>query len=119
VLLSGAAYYAKLGFVWAATGRERYFELLSRGLRGQLPVWPDQTNRALLCYYLSQVCNFATTTFTPMPNDFSRWCSQAPGPAYAEPAVQDILRTIDENVPFNWVRHERNLMAESAAPFVA
>src|SRR6185437_1343735 len=51
VLVSGACYYSDLGFVWSAGSREEYFDLLHRGIRGDLAPRADQVERAWLCYY--------------------------------------------------------------------
>ena len=47
VLISGACYYADLGFVWSAGSREEYFDLLQRGVSGNLTLRPDQAERAV------------------------------------------------------------------------
>jgi hypothetical protein len=88
---------------------------LDRALASGLPLLPNQQDRSWLCYYLSQVCNFVRTDFTPMPDDFPRWCRQAPGDAYADPIVAGILDMLDSGQPFNFVQHQRiTAGAESA-----
>jgi hypothetical protein len=111
VLAAGESCYSDLGFVWTASSRERYFELLSRGLNGELGLLPDQTERALLCYYLTPVCNRIWTHFSPQPLDFWRWQGHLPDSLYADPAVSDILTAIDENIPPALVRHRRSARA--------
>jgi hypothetical protein len=107
VLVSGASYYADLGFVWAAASRDEYFHLLHRALMGDLAPWPDQVARAWVCYYLVAVRNRIWTDFTPQPDDFWRWCRRSPEALFGEPEVSDILDSIDRNVPVALLRHER------------
>jgi hypothetical protein len=107
VLVSGASFYADLGFVWSPTSRDEYFDVLRRGLSGALEPWPDQTDRAWLCYYLVAVRNRIWTDFTAKPDDFWRWCRRSPDALLAEPEVSDILEAIDHNVPVALLRHRR------------
>jgi len=105
VLVSGNSYYAGLGFVWSARSRADYFELLQRGLQGELPPKPDQIEKAWLCFYLTAVSNRLWTEFTPHPTDFWRWCRRQPADLFQDPAVLHILTAIDQNVPLALVRH--------------
>jgi hypothetical protein len=107
VLISGASYFADLEFVWSAGSRDEYFELLRRGLLGDLEQLPDQCDRAWICYYLSAVQNRISTEFTPHPDDFWEWCRRAPDALFADPAVSDILEAIDCDVPVSLLRHRR------------
>ena len=105
VLVSGVSYYSDLGFVWSADTREDYFHLLGRGLRGQLPIKPQQQDKAWLCYYLTQIHNRTWTDFTPQPTDFWRWVKIPPDQLLADPVVTQILTAIDENIPLSLLRH--------------
>ena len=78
VLVAGASFYADLGFTWSATSREEYLALLRRGLLGDLPPWPEQQERAWLCYYLVAVRNRIWTDFTSRPDDFGSWVDRSP-----------------------------------------
>ena len=111
VLISGFCYYADLGFVWSAGSREEYFDLLLRGVSGDLPLRPDQVERAWLCYYLTAVRNRVSTDFTPHPDDFWTWCQRPFSSLLSEPAVADILEAIDTGVPISLLRHARCLTA--------
>jgi hypothetical protein len=119
VLIAGKCYYSHLGFVRSANSREQYFELLKQGLDGELELLPQQSEKAWLCYYLTQVCNRVWTDMTPQPIDFWKWVRRDPEEVYAEPAVTDLLKAIDERVPLSLVRHARraqdaNKLNESA-----
>ena len=105
VLISGASYYADLGFVWSARSREQYFDLLRQALRGELPLKPDQAERAWICFYLTAVSNRVWTEFTPHPSDFWRWCQRSPDDLLQDQTVQHILTSIDQNIPLALVRH--------------
>jgi hypothetical protein len=107
VLVSGACYYADLGFVWSAGSRDEYFELLLRGLAGHLSQKEDQTDRAWLCYYLNAVANRQTTDFTPHPDDFWVWCRTPPDQLFSDPEVTSILEAIDIGLPLSLLRHRR------------
>jgi hypothetical protein len=107
VLISGACYYADLGFVWSAGSREDYFDLLRRGLRGDLTLRPDQVEHAWLCYYLIAVRNRVVTDFTPHPDDFWTWCQRPFRSLLSDPAVVDILDAIETGVPISILRHTR------------
>jgi capsular polysaccharide biosynthesis protein len=111
VLVAGDSCYSDLEFVWTAPSRERYLELLGRGLRGELGLLPDQVEKAWLCYYLTPVCNRIWTHFSPQPADFWKWQKRSPAELYADAAVDDILTAIDHNVPAALVRHKRSARA--------
>lgn len=117
VIVSGNSHYSGLGFVWSAASRAEYFELLRRGLAGELPLKPDQVEKAWLCFYLTAVCYRVWTKFTPQPPDFWHWCGLRPMALYAEPATQHILTAIDDNIPIALVRHRWRTQA--AAPAAA
>lgn len=114
VLLAGSPYYGDLGFVHTPQTRAEYFALLARGLARELPLLPDQRQRALLCYYLSTLGNCVWTEFTPQPDDYWKWCSRATREVLNEAAVQDVLLAIDENQPLALVRHWRKYNERAA-----
>ncbi|MGO9856761.1 MAG: hypothetical protein ACLPYY_17175 [Acidimicrobiales bacterium] len=107
VLIAGACYYADLGFVWSAGSREEYFDLLRRGMRGELTLLPDQAERAWLCYYLTAVRNRVSTDFTPHPDDFWTWCQRPFASLLSDPVTVDIIEAIDTGVPISLLRHAR------------
>ena len=107
VVPSGSPYYADLGFVWAATSRDDYLDLVRRGVRAALPLLPDQTERAWLCYYLATICNPVPTYFTPQPSDFTDWCRRAPDELFGDRAVSDLLEALDRDIPVSLLRHTR------------
>ena len=82
-------------------------------MQAQLPLRPQQQEDAWLCYYLAAVGSRVWTSFTPQPSDFWQWSARAPDELYSDPAVQDILTALDQNVPLAWVRHQRTLARET------
>jgi putative intracellular protease/amidase len=116
VLISGQCHYSELGFVWSTASRDEYFELLHRGLRGDLPLLPGQVERAWLCYYLVAVANRVSTDFTPHPEDFWTWCQQPPSSLLADPRVSNILEAIDTGVPISLLSHARGGLHPDTSP---
>jgi capsular polysaccharide biosynthesis protein len=111
VLVSGASCYSSLDFVWKASSREEYLNLLGRALRGELPRKAHQIEKAWLCYYLTPVCNRVWTDFTSAPgdSDFWKWVGRDPEALFADAAVADMLTALVENRPLSLIRHERKV----------
>ena len=107
VVVGGRCYYSDMGFVWSASTRDEYAALVARGARGELPVLPDQTDRAWTCYYLNAVCQRVWTDFTAQPPDYWRWVARHPDELFADPQVRDILTALDDDVPLPILRHRR------------
>jgi hypothetical protein len=107
VLMSGAAFYSDLGFVWSAESRDEYLALLRRGSMGELGPLPEQSERAWTCYYLAAVRNRIWTDFTAQPDDFWNWCRRSPDSIFVDPEVSDIMEAIDRDVPVSLLRHRR------------
>lgn len=111
VLVAGSSCYADLDFVWKAASRAEYLQLLERALGGDLPLKPQQVEKAWLCYYLTPVCNRVWTEFNAAPSDadFWKWVARDPQALFADPTVAEILTALAENRPLALVRHERKL----------
>jgi hypothetical protein len=107
VVVGGAVYYADLGFVWSASTREEYTNLLTRGARGELPELPDQRDHAWRCYYLNAVCQRVWTDFGCQPVDYWRWVGRDPYELFDEPEVDDLVTAIEDDVPVPILRHRR------------
>jgi hypothetical protein len=116
VVTGGAVYYADLGFAWSASTRDEYEALLERGARGELPELPDQRDRAWRCYYLNAVCQRVWTDFGCQPVDYWRWVSRDPHELYDDPAVDDLLRAIEDDVPVPILRHRRLVGVNPRSP---
>lgn len=109
VVTEGDSYYAKLGFVWSAESRDEYFALLGRALAGGLVVNEQQQRNALRCYYLTQLCSFLHTSFTPTPNDFDKWVRKSPREVILSQDAIDVLDVVDNNVPLAYILHRRKM----------
>ncbi|GMU77900.1 MAG: hypothetical protein AMXMBFR46_06980 [Acidimicrobiia bacterium] len=118
VVVSGAVYYAGLGFVRAPTSRGEYLDVICRGARGELDPLPHQTDRAWVCYYVNAVCQRVWTNFTGQPPDFWRWVTRTPDDLYNDPAVADMITAIVDDVPLPVVRHRRSVAAVPGARVV-
>ena len=105
VLVSGDAYYKNLGFVWSANSRQEYFDLIDKGLKDSLSIFPDQQNKAWICYYLTQLCNLPFTQYNADLQDFSQWGYEVHNELFSDSIIADLLTAIDENIPFSWLRH--------------
>ncbi len=105
VITAARSYYAKLGFVFPATSRDEYFETLRRGIAGELSINREQVRAAWCCYYLAQCCNWIFTDFTPAA--FAKWADAGVEALDGDPAIQDALKAMDENIPLAIVRHRR------------
>jgi hypothetical protein len=107
VVTEGASCYAGLGFVHSARTAEEYFELLRRGLNGELCTTPEQASRAWRCYYLTQCLNFFQTTITPINDDFNLWVKDDPKKLLDSDTMQVLFETYDRNIPLPILNHAR------------
>jgi hypothetical protein len=105
VITAARSYYSNLGFVFAATSRIEYFDMLRRALDGQFSLDGSQIRAAWCCYYLAQCCNWVFSDFTPFA--FPKWAAMGIDTLYRDSAVEKIITAIDENVPVALIRHRR------------
>jgi hypothetical protein len=109
VITPSNSYYARLGFVHRAGSREQYESLLSQAARDELTVDAAQRHDALLCYYLTQCCNWV---FSPLnPSDFHQWSHRSLADWYADPNVQRMLVSLRDNVPVAYLNHVERMAA--------
>ena len=116
VLVAGANYYKDLGFVWAANSRQEYFDILLKALHNSLPIFPNQQEKAWLCYYLTALCNITFTSYNADLQDFWILGNQLPSKVLLDPIISDVIEAIDANLPFSWLRHDRNIRISSQTP---
>lgn len=109
VVTASSSYYADLGFVDKATTREQYLRLLEQAARGELQVSAAQQRDAQLCYYLTQCCNWVFTPFNPA--DFHEWSCRPLSGWYADPNVQRLLSSLQDNTPVAYLRHLERMAA--------
>lgn len=96
-------YYASLGIVYNANGKEEYYEYLQKASKNELEVTQEMQNRACISNYITQSCNWIKTDFTPHRSDFLKWSKQS-----LEELEKDYLplRAIIENKPVSLLQHE-------------
>jgi hypothetical protein len=103
VVTQASSYYASLGFVFAATKRGEYLDLLEKAARGELNVTQSMRDAALDCYYITQCCNWVRTPFT-VPG-LKEWVDLDLGQISALPNVSAVVQCIGENVPVSYLNH--------------
>ena len=103
VLTPSRSYYSSLGFVWNADTREKYFTHLLNAVKGNYSVSGTMKDDAICCYYLTQCCNWISTTFNP--SDFSDWSDYSLADLYMLESVQLSLDSIQDNVPAAVLNH--------------
>ncbi|MDR3725089.1 MAG: hypothetical protein P4K83_11455 [Terracidiphilus sp.] len=111
VITAAKSYYSDLGFVFSATSRNDYFELLRRGIAGELLIDGAQVQAAWSYYYLAQCCNWVFTNFNPCA--FSKWVDTEIPTLYRDTAILDVLTAIDANIPLSLIRHRRRQLERS------
>ena len=105
VVTEGSNCYSDLGFVWGANDKEQYFDYLSKAVNGKLEINNEQIDDAWRCYYLTQVCNWHHTIFTPQASDFDKWVIENPEELLNRQEVIDVIDAIDKNIPLSIIAH--------------
>jgi hypothetical protein len=106
-LIAGSCFYGPLGFVHTAASRDEYLALVRRGVHGELPLLPEQQDRAWVCYCMCAVENRVPTDFTTHPDEFWHWSTRPPDVLFADQEVADIFEALDTDVPVSLLRHDR------------
>ena len=110
VVTASSSYYADLGFVFHGRTAEEYCRVLDDAAAGRLEVTPEMQEKALLCYYTAQVCNWVHSSFNP--EAFKVW-SQSPLEVwYEEPATARVLDAILGGVAAPVVNHAAQAQAQ-------
>lgn len=109
VITPSNSYYSGLGFVHKASSLEQYQALLQQAAAGGLAVNDAQRHDALLCYYLTQCCNWV---FCPLnPADFHEWSQRPLSEWFADANVQRMLHSLRDNVPVAYLNHVERMAA--------
>ncbi|MXP10911.1 capsular polysaccharide export protein, LipB/KpsS family [Pseudoblastomonas halimionae] len=111
VITGSAPQYASLGFVDCATTLEEYETLLQRAADGELKVSEHRREQALLCYYLTQRCNWVFSPFNP--GGFKRWSKHSLAHWLSQPTVDRMVSAVIDDTPVALLNH-RTRRAESA-----
>jgi Capsule polysaccharide biosynthesis protein len=115
VVIEADAYYAGLGFVRQAKSREEYFAEVKRGLRGELPVTPEEQRLAWSCYYLTQLCNYLPTDFTPIPKDFEAWSASSFAALASREDLGVVVEALETATPLAVLSHRRRAREQPVA----
>ncbi len=99
VLLDTGVYYAGLGFVERGDSKEDYFLKLKRLLEEGRALEEEKRERAWVCYFYGQVCNFVIGQFTPQPEDFRVWVSRKWREVMESPDAQTSLAVLGDASP--------------------
>lgn len=111
VIVPSRSYYAGLGFTWRATSRDEYFDLIGRSLRAELALTAEMRADAIYCYYVTQVCNWVFSPFSP--ESFWLWSRESVTGLLADSTVQVLLSALEQNIPAATLNHRNNLAAEA------
>lgn len=109
VIVESNCYYSEAPFVEKAVSKQDYFNKIKEGLSKADNLEADIIVQAELCYYLTQVCNWLVTEFTPQPNDFDRWSNLSLDHLISTKNVQDMLKVFHEGIPLSLLASERFL----------
>ena len=110
VVTGSAAYYAGLGFVWSAGDLATYRARLDDAAAGRLIVTGTMRDAARLCFYVTQCCNWVTSTFNP--EQFKIWSRISLDTLATDPPVSRALDAIRSGTPVAVLNH----IARTAQP---
>ena len=102
-ITESTCYYSGLGVVNSTLSRREYFEFIKKACLDDLAVTIDQKHRAGLVYYLSQICNWHATLFTPtaVPN----WVGLNAEYLEKMTSVDRILTALEGGIPLCAINH--------------
>jgi len=102
-IIVSSAYYASLGIVYSAKNKKQYYDYLMKADNNKLIVTKDMRERAYICNYLTQTCNWIDTQFTPFRSDFSDWSKMD-----LESLINDnpIAELIELEIPTSIKKHQ-------------
>jgi hypothetical protein len=103
VITPSSSYYSDLGFVWRATTEGQYDGLLTDAVAGCYEVSDQMRADALLCYYLTQCCNWISSPLSP--EGFDDWVDMPFADLIRENGVQITNATVRDNVPASYLAH--------------
>lgn len=107
VITPSSNYYSSLGFVWQSSSREEYFSQLRKAANGTLAVTEQMKEDALLCYYITQCCNWLFTDFNT--ENIEVWKNLTLDQLYQQETVQLMLECVADNIPIAYLNHLHKL----------
>jgi hypothetical protein len=107
VLTASSSYYSAMGFVWAATEFSAYQNSLVNAAAARYSVTDQMKDDALLCYYLTQCCNWVTSPLSPEAYD--DWIRFSFSDLVVQPFVNLTYSAVRDNVPVSFRKHLQNV----------
>lgn len=103
VITPSNSYYSGLNFVWRASTLVQYQTYLGTAAASMLEVTPAMRDDALICYYITQVCNWVFSPFNPA--DIKDWSRMSLQQLQGDTKIQGVLRALQDNVPIAFMNH--------------
>jgi hypothetical protein len=110
VITHTEVYYKDLGFVFSAQTKEEYFTFLQDCLANRKTVTETMYQNALICYFLTQNCNYIVTRFNAQPGNFKNWLKIPPRFLWQTPACLIVTQAIETNTPVSFIQAEKILL---------
>jgi len=107
VLTASSSYYSGLGFVWAASEFSAYQNSLVDAAAARYSVTDQMKHDALLCYYLTQCCNWVASPLSP--ESYDDWIGYSLSDLVAQPCVNLTFSAVRDNVPVSFRKHLQNV----------
>lgn len=110
VLTASSSYYSAMGFVWAAAEISAYQDSLVDAAAARYRVTDQMKDDALLCYYLTQCCNWVASPLSP--ESYDEWIRFSFSDLVVRPCVKLTFSAVRDNVPVSFRRHLQNVKDE-------
>jgi hypothetical protein len=107
VLSASSSYYSEMGFVWAASELSAYQNSLVDAAAARYSVTNQMKDDALLCYYLTQCCNWVASPLSP--EGYDDWIRFSFSDLVAQPSVNLTFSAVHDNVPVSFMKHLENV----------
>jgi hypothetical protein len=107
VLTASSSYYSDMGFVWAASEFSAYQNSLVDAAAARYSVTDQMKDDALLCYYLTQCCNWVASPLSP--DGYDDWIQFSFLDLVAQPGVNLTFSAVHDNVPVSFMKHLQNV----------
>lgn len=112
VVTESRSYYAGLGFVTRTADPSDYGHALADAAAGRLHTTSAMRDDALLCYYLTQCCNWVFTPFTV--EAFPEWSRMPLRELLEHDSVRTIVESLEQGVPVAYLNHRQRLARQRA-----
>ena len=103
VLSASSSYYSEMGFVWAASEFSAYQNCLIDAAAARYTVTDQMKDDALLCYYITQCCNWVASPLSP--EGYDDWIQFSFSDLVSQPSVNLTFSAVHDNVPVSFLMH--------------